>query len=252
MSEQKDQHGDTAMPPDRGARKGPIRIDETVASHLHLERAEQRLNRDPRDRKWLKYGFLVAVIFHAGVLAARIPTPEQEPERIEEEVMQVQFLRPPPPPPPPPEEPPPEPPPPKEEPQRIPMPDPTPPEPEPEPEPPPPPPIPVQPDLPPIPFRPPEPPPQPQAPVRVAPGEAPGLIKRVEPEYPRVAQAARMQGLVIVDAVIGTDGTVKDAQVIRSAHPILDQAAVEAVLQWRYSPFPYDVILTVTVNFSLR
>ena len=74
--------------------------------------------------------------------------------------------------------------------------------------------------------------------------------------YPAIAQAARVQGIVIVEAIIGTDGKVRDAKVLRSI-PLLDQAALDAVRQWEYTPsrlngVPVPVIMTVTVNFTLR
>jgi protein TonB len=78
----------------------------------------------------------------------------------------------------------------------------------------------------------------------------------VQPVYPAIAQSARVQGVVVIEAVIGTDGKVRDAKVLRSI-PLLDQAAVEAVRQWEYTPsrlngVPVPVIMTVTVNFTLR
>ena len=73
--------------------------------------------------------------------------------------------------------------------------------------------------------------------------------------YPAEALAARIQGVVILEAVIGVDGRVNDARVLRSI-PLLDQAAVDAVRQWEYTPtllngVPTPVIMTVTVNFSM-
>ena len=64
-----------------------------------------------------------------------------------------------------------------------------------------------------------------------------------------------MSGVVILEAVIGVDGRVADAKVLRSI-PLLDQAAVDAVRQWVYTPtllngVPVPVIMTVTVNFTL-
>jgi protein TonB len=99
--------------------------------------------------------------------------------------------------------------------------------------------------------------PTPTAPVR--PGGdlvAPTRIKGVQPAYPAIAQAARVQGIVIVEAIIGTDGKVRDARVLRSI-PLLDQAALEAVRQWEYTPsrlngVPVPVLMTVTVTFTLR
>lgn len=97
----------------------------------------------------------------------------------------------------------------------------------------------------------------PQAPVRVG-GliQEPRKLRHVDPIYPPIAKAARASGLVIIDAIISKDGTVRDAKVTRSS-PLLDAAALEAVRQWRYTPptlngTPVDVIMTVVVNFALK
>jgi len=97
---------------------------------------------------------------------------------------------------------------------------------------------------------------RPNAPLRVGGNIlAPTKIRDVRPVYPPDAKAAGIQGLVIVQATVAADGTVKDISVLRSI-PALDQAAVDAVGQWLYRPTlyqgsPVDVIMTVTVNFSL-
>jgi protein TonB len=75
------------------------------------------------------------------------------------------------------------------------------------------------------------------------------------PVYPAIAQAARVQGTVILQARIGVDGKVEDLHVLRSI-PLLDQAAVDAVRQWEYAAtllngVPVPVIMTVTVTFTL-
>jgi periplasmic protein TonB len=100
------------------------------------------------------------------------------------------------------------------------------------------------------------PPPPPAAPVRVG-GEisAPRLIHRVGPEYPSVAVAAKIEGIVILEATVDTTGVVTDARVLRS-HSVLEEAAIDAVRQWRYEPLllngkPTPFVLTVTVSFSL-
>ena len=62
-------------------------------------------------------------------------------------------------------------------------------------------------------------------------GEAPRLLKRVEPLYPAAALHARVEGVVIVEVWVGVDGTVTDAKVLRGI-PLLDQAALDAVRQW--------------------
>ena len=94
-------------------------------------------------------------------------------------------------------------------------------------------------------------------PARIRSGSirTPRLVSRVEPVYPPAAKAANIQGVVILELVIGTDGTVIEGRVLRSIS-LLDQAALDAVVQWRYEPTllngaPVEVIATVTVNFSL-
>jgi len=104
---------------------------------------------------------------------------------------------------------------------------------------------------------PPPPPPPPQAPVRVGGSiKQPTKIRDAKPIYPPIAQSARVSGVVIIEATIGTDGRVKEAKVLRSI-PLLDQAALDAVRQWQFTPtllngVPVPVIMTVTVNFTLQ
>jgi protein TonB len=74
--------------------------------------------------------------------------------------------------------------------------------------------------------------------------------------YPPIAQTAKIEGMVIIEAIIGMDGKVKDARVLKSVN-MLDQAALDAVRQWEYSPtllnnVPVEIIMNVTVNFTLR
>jgi len=85
--------------------------------------------------------------------------------------------------------------------------------------------------------------------------KAPKLIHGVQPVYPELAIQARLPGVVIVEAQVGVDGRVQSVRVLRSA-PIFDEAAIEAVKQWRYVPLllngtPTPFILTVTVQFNL-
>lgn len=85
----------------------------------------------------------------------------------------------------------------------------------------------------------------------------PVLIHRVNPEYPEVARRARVQGIVILEAIITKDGTVENVRVLRGVHPILDQAAIDSVKQWRYKPATLNgtrvkVYSTVTVKFTLK
>ena len=103
------------------------------------------------------------------------------------------------------------------------------------------------------------PPPPPAVVQPVRPGgdvTPPTRIKHVVPEYPLIAKSARVQGVVIIEAIIDTDGKVQQARVIRSL-PLLDQAALDAVREWEYTPTllngrPTPVIMTVTVQFTLK
>ena len=100
------------------------------------------------------------------------------------------------------------------------------------------------------------PPPPPGTPVRVGGNiTPPKRIKDVPPVYPPVAQSARVEGIVILEATIGRDGRVADVRVLRSI-PLLDQAAIDAVRQWEFTPtmmngVPTAVIMSVTINFTL-
>ena len=94
-------------------------------------------------------------------------------------------------------------------------------------------------------------------PVRVA-GDIvpPKKVKNVNPVYPPGAVSDKVQGQVVIEATIGADGKVKDAKVLRSI-PQLDQAALDAVRQWEFTPtllkgVAVPVIMTVTVSFSLQ
>jgi protein TonB len=203
-----------------------------------LEQAERWLSRDPAQRRLVTRALAGALVLHAVVLVARMPDWGPDPVRVDapiEQAMKVQFLSPPEPPKAPPK-------PPEPERKKVPRPDPTPDEPEPVKEAPPP--------APPAPVATPE--PAQTGPVRVSPGQGPGLVKKVEPRYPPMARAARMEGTVMVDAVILKDGTVSEVKVLSSTHEFFNQACIDAVRQWRFTPGPQDVILTVTVNFTLR
>jgi TonB family protein len=84
----------------------------------------------------------------------------------------------------------------------------------------------------------------------------PVKIKNVEPVYPPIALRARIQGVVIIEATIGTDGTVKDTRVIRSIK-LFDDAAVSAVRAWAFKPTVVNgqvvqVMTTISINFTLN
>jgi protein TonB len=85
--------------------------------------------------------------------------------------------------------------------------------------------------------------------------KAPEKIRHVNAVYPEIARAARVQGVVIVEVRIETDGTVSDVKVLRSI-PLLDEAAIEAVRQWLFVPTllngsPVPIMMTTTINFRL-
>lgn len=84
----------------------------------------------------------------------------------------------------------------------------------------------------------------------------PAKVRGSAPIYPPVAKQARAQGVVILEATIGTEGKVKDVKVVRSAK-LFDDAAIAAVRTWEYKPTmvdgqPVQVILTIPVNFTLE
>jgi periplasmic protein TonB len=93
--------------------------------------------------------------------------------------------------------------------------------------------------------------------VRVSAGVTQGLkVKNVNPVYPQMAKIARVQGPVVLAAVIGKDGTIQNLHVLSTASPLLNQAAIDAVKEWRYRPYilngePVEVDTQITVNFTL-
>lgn len=96
----------------------------------------------------------------------------------------------------------------------------------------------------------------PQKQMRVSEGVLAGmLVKRVMPVYPPLAKAARIQGTVVLQGVVGRDGRIHELQVI-SGHPLLTQAALDAVRQWVYRPTllsgePVEVAAPIEVHFTL-
>jgi periplasmic protein TonB len=92
--------------------------------------------------------------------------------------------------------------------------------------------------------------------VRISQGVTKGLlVHRVEPTYPTLARSARVQGEVVLSAIIDTNGAITNLQLV-SGHPMLVPAALSAVREWRYKPYllngqPVEVETTITVIFSL-
>lgn len=89
------------------------------------------------------------------------------------------------------------------------------------------------------------------------PATAPVIIDDIKPTYPRLALAARLEGVVILEALIGRDGNVRDVKVLRGMSMGLTEAAVAAVKKRRYRPGllngePVEFALTVTVQFKVK
>jgi TonB family protein len=93
--------------------------------------------------------------------------------------------------------------------------------------------------------------------VRVSAAVIQGLlISKVNPNYPAEAKAARVQGTVVVHAIIATDGSIQSVDVISRASPLLNQAALDAVKQWKYRPYllngtPVEVDTQMNLSFTL-
>ena len=206
------------------------------------------------DNKAMRWAVVLAAIIHAGIFM--ITFPELVVEAAEQKkpkvyvVQQVRF----------------KPPPPKQEQEipkpkskKVPIPDPTPDEPEPirlpdE----------IEPDID-IPetdviFGIPEGPPpvEPTGPIRVG-GDVkpPEKISAPPPQYTEIARKARIQGVVIVEAIIDKAGQVKNVKVLKGLPMGLDQAAVDAIKRWKFKPAtlngkPVDVYYNLTVNFQLQ
>ena len=82
------------------------------------------------------------------------------------------------------------------------------------------------------------------------------LVRRILPEYPRLARDMRISGTVKLVGIVSRDGTVRELKVLEG-HPLLVKSAVAAVMQWLYTPTllnggPVDVIAPIDVHFTLR
>ena len=87
--------------------------------------------------------------------------------------------------------------------------------------------------------------------------KAPVAITRIEPQYTELARKARIEGIVIIEAIIDRNGNVTDVRVLKPLPLGLDQSALEAVKRWKFSPGtlngqPVPVIYNLTVNFRLQ
>ena len=112
---------------------------------------------------------------------------------------------------------------------------------------------------PPAPPKLPDPAPAPTAPIRRG-GVVmmSNLVHQVQPIYPTLAMKSRTQGVVILEAVITREGTIDPARIrVSSGHILLNEAAIDAVKQWRYKPTllngePVEILTTISVNFSFN
>ncbi|MBI2213364.1 MAG: TonB family protein [Acidobacteria bacterium] len=96
-------------------------------------------------------------------------------------------------------------------------------------------------------------------PVAVGPGRAtmPVILKRVQPIYPKMLVAVGLKGSAVVECVVGRDGAIESARVVRATHPLFGDAARDAVLQWKFLPGrlsnqPVATIFQLTVNFEVK
>jgi protein TonB len=207
------------------------------------------------DRRTMRWAIAFAVIIHLIILVIHLPelTSAAQPDADKQKVYVVQQVRFRPPPPQKQQEIP------KPKAKKVPIPDPTPDEPEPirTPED-------IRPeiDLPEtdIIFDIPEgpPPSEPEGPIHVG-GDvaAPIKINAPQPQYTEIARKARIQGVVIVQAIINKQGNVTDVKVLKGLPMGLDQSAVEAIRKWKFEPAtlngkPVDVYYNLTVNFTLQ
>jgi periplasmic protein TonB len=103
----------------------------------------------------------------------------------------------------------------------------------------------------------PPPSPKPSGPIKVSElVQPPKKIVDVRPIYPDLARQARVEGTVVLEAILDRNGRVDQVRVVRSV-PLLDSAALDAVHQWRYTPTalngqPVAVLMTITIRFTLQ
>jgi len=102
------------------------------------------------------------------------------------------------------------------------------------------------------------PPAEPEGPIQVG-GDVKAPIKEFapQPQYTEIARKARIQGVVIVQAIINKQGDVTDVKVLKPLPMGLDKSAVDAVSKWKFKPAtlngkPVDVYYNLTVNFTLQ
>src|SRR5262249_42944662 len=99
---------------------------------------------------------------------------------------------------------------------------------------------------------------QSQGPYKVGNGvSAPKIVFKVQPDYTDDAKSAKIEGSVLVQAVIGADGGIRDMEITKHLEPSLDANTLVALAQWKFQPgmkdgAPVDVSVTIEVNFKLK
>jgi TonB family protein len=238
------------MADDKKPQDAPKAPSGSLASHLDTFAAEY-----DEDRKTMRIAVALAIIFHVVLLIINLPelTQAKTVEAEKKKIYVVQQVRFKPPPPQKQQEIP------KPKAKKVPIPDPTPDEPEPirTPEE-----LETTVDLPEtdIVFDIPEgpPPSEPEGPIHVG-GDVQAPVKTYapQPQYTEIARKARIQGVVIVQAIIDKQGTVTNVKVLKGLPMGLDNAAVETIKTWKFEPAtlngkPVDVYYNLTVNFTLQ
>lgn len=85
----------------------------------------------------------------------------------------------------------------------------------------------------------------------------PILLKQVRPNYTADALRTRIQGRVLLELVVRADGTPGDVRIVHALDPGLDEEAIVAVRQWRFTPgrlsdTPVNVLVTIVLDFTIR
>jgi protein TonB len=99
---------------------------------------------------------------------------------------------------------------------------------------------------------------KPKGPARISGGVIAGtILQRTQPIYPPIAKVAHMSGTVVLRAIISKSGTIEKLEVASTTNAMFNNAALDAVKQWKYKPYvlngdPTEVDTTITVNFTLN